>query len=252
MVKNKRNLLLSLTVILGILLAPNDYMLSAHAKTNNSSIHYTIKKGDTFYLLGLRFNSSVKDISSMNPKKNPRNLIIGSKIKLPVGPEIEVHHVKKGDTLGNIASKYNSSVNMIATQNNVLNSNLIYPGDILAIPKINKELIQIAGKWVSTGTTKYHSTTVVISPTGSNTFTIYFDAWQVNAFGSVQMRDMSGKGKINNNSIEFAIDKRMPEDNLTGVLRLQEEKMIVDFIGDLWRYQGSYVGFEKEFIREKP
>src|SRR3954447_15112090 len=128
MVKNKRNLLLSLTVILGILLAPNDYMLNAHAKMNNSSIHYTIKKGDTFYLLGLRFNSSVQDISSMNPKMNPRNLVIGSKIKLPVGSGIEIHHVKKGDTLGNIASKYNSSVNMIATQNNVLNPNLIYLG----------------------------------------------------------------------------------------------------------------------------
>ena len=63
---------------------------------------------------------------------------------------------------------------------------------------------------------------------------------------------MSGKGKINNNSIEFIIDKRIPEDNVTGVLRLQDEKMIVDFKGDLWRYQGSYVGFENEFIRENP
>ena len=32
MVKNKRNLLLSLTVLFGILHTPNDYMLYAHAE----------------------------------------------------------------------------------------------------------------------------------------------------------------------------------------------------------------------------
>ena len=116
MIKNKRNLLLSLIVIFGILLAPNDHLLNVHAeaKANNSSIHYTIKKGDTFYLLGKRFNSSVKDISSLNPKIDPLNLKIGSKINLPVGSGVEIHRVKKGDTLGNIARNYNSTVNMIA------------------------------------------------------------------------------------------------------------------------------------------
>jgi LysM repeat protein len=136
MVKNKGKLLLSLTVILGILLVPKYYLLNAHAesKSNNGSIHYTIKKGDTFYLLGNRFNSSVSDISSMNPKLDPYNLIIRSKIKLPVGPGIDIHHVKKGDTLGNIATYYNSSVYLISEKNYIVNPNLIYPGDILAIP----------------------------------------------------------------------------------------------------------------------
>ena len=98
MVKNKRNLLLSLTVIFGILLASNDHMLHVHAeaKANDSPIQYTIKKGDTFYLLGKRFNSSVEDISSMNPKIDSLNLRIGSKIKLPVGSGVEIHPCKKG------------------------------------------------------------------------------------------------------------------------------------------------------------
>ena len=106
-------------------------MLNAHAeaKVNNRPIHYTIKKGDTFYLLGKRFNSSVKVISSMNPKMDPHNLIIGSKIKLPVGSGIKIHHVKKGDTLGNIARNYNSTVDMIAKKNYIVNPNIIYPGD---------------------------------------------------------------------------------------------------------------------------
>ncbi|WP_227940446.1 LysM peptidoglycan-binding domain-containing protein [Alkalihalobacillus deserti] len=184
MVINIRKFIFVLTVMLGILLIPSNYMLNAHAKTQNNPIHYTIKKGDTFYLLGLRFNSSIKEISALNPKLDPHNLMIGSKLKLPFGSGIKIHHVKKGDTLENIAENYNSTVNMIATKNYIQNPKLIYPGDILAIPEISEELLQIAGEWVSTGTTQYHSTKVNIIRTGSHTFNIWFDAWQVNAFGS--------------------------------------------------------------------
>lgn len=142
MVKNKRKLILILTVVFGILFAPNDYMLNAYAEANNSTIHYTIKKGDTFYFLSNRFNSSVNNISSMNPKMDPLNLRIGSKIKLPVGSGIKIHHVKNGDTLWNIADTYNSTIYTIAEKNYIGNPNLIYRGDILAItksPEINIE-----------------------------------------------------------------------------------------------------------------
>jgi LysM repeat protein len=136
MIKKIRRLLFCLVAIFG-LLAPYDYPLKAHAQTNNI-IHYKIKKGDTFYLLGLRFNSSVKSISNMNPKMNPNNLIIGRKIKVPVGSGIKLHHVKKGDTLGNISWKYDSTVEFISAKNNIVNPNLVYPGDILSIPEITR------------------------------------------------------------------------------------------------------------------
>ncbi|MEH6993724.1 LysM peptidoglycan-binding domain-containing protein [Neobacillus drentensis] len=136
MVKNIRRLLFSFAVIFG-LLAPYDHPLKVHAQTNNI-IHYKIKKGDTFYLLGLRFNSSVKSISNMNPEMNLNNLIIGRKIKVPVGSGIKLHHVKKGDTLGNISWKYDSTVEFISSKNNIVNPNLIYPEDILSIPEITR------------------------------------------------------------------------------------------------------------------
>jgi LysM repeat protein len=136
MEKNIKRLLFSLVVIFG-LLAPYDSPLEVQAQPNNI-IHYKIKEGDTFYLLSLRFNSSVKSISNMNPKRNPTNLIIGSKIKVPVGSGIKLHHVKKGDTLGNISWKYDSTVEFISAKNNIVNRNIIYPGDILAIPEITR------------------------------------------------------------------------------------------------------------------
>ena len=139
MVKNKRGLLLCLIVIFGGLLAPSDYMLHTNAKVkgkgNNNIIHYTIKKDDTFYLLSERFNSSLKNIVSMNSQLDPLNLRIGTEIKVLVGSGIKIHHVKKGDTLGNLAVTYHNNVYSIADKNDILNPNVIYSGDILAIPE---------------------------------------------------------------------------------------------------------------------
>jgi LysM repeat protein len=137
MVKNIRRLLFSLAAIF-VLLAPYNDALKVHAQTTNNIIHYKIKKGDTFYLLGLRFNSNIKSISNMNPKTNPNNLIIGRKIKVPVGYGIKLHHVKKGESLGIISWKYDSTVEFISAKNNIVNPSLIYPGDILSIPEITR------------------------------------------------------------------------------------------------------------------
>lgn len=133
--KNKSILILSSVVIVLFFLFSNSFIINANAETLNNSVNYTIKKGDTFYLLSLRFNCSVNDISSMNPKVDPYNLIIGSRIKQPIGSGITVHLIKKGDTLWKIAKKYNSDISLIATNNYITNPNLIYSGDILAIPE---------------------------------------------------------------------------------------------------------------------
>jgi len=120
-------------MVLGIVFAPSEYLLKAAAKDNSNTINYTIRKDDTFYFLSKRFNSSVQNISSMNPQMDPLNLQIGSKIKVPVGSGIRIHPVKKGDTLWKIANTYNSTVYSIAEKNYIVNPDLIYRGDQLAI-----------------------------------------------------------------------------------------------------------------------
>ncbi|RSK26081.1 LysM peptidoglycan-binding domain-containing protein [Bacillus sp. HMF5848] len=109
--------------------------LKVHAERHDI-IQYKIKKGDTFYLLGLRFNSSGESISNMNAEMDPYNLKIGSKVKVPVGSGTKLHYVKKGDTLGTLSYKYDSTIELISEKNNISNPNLIYTGDILSIPKL--------------------------------------------------------------------------------------------------------------------
>ena len=45
--------------------------------------------------------------------------------------------VKKGDSLYNIAKKYNTTVQVL-TDINMLTTNNIFPGQILLIPKVNE------------------------------------------------------------------------------------------------------------------
>lgn len=234
--------------------ASNILVLNANAQTTNNTVNYTVKKGDTFYLLGLRFNSSINDISSINPEINPQNLIIGSTINLPLGSDIVIHHVKKDDTLWKIAREYNSTVNLIAKKNYIPNPNLIYSGDIIAIPQSMRQLLQMAGTWTSTGTTQYHTTQLSIDPTGYNTFNIELFAEYGYDNGPIvyeQSRNMLGKGEIKNNKIEFVITEpditHLGVPPLKGEITVENNILKINFIGDLKYYNGPRVGFENEF-----
>ena len=112
---------------------------------------YTIRKGDTMYLLALRFNSTVDKIASSNPQASPDNLMVKSKLKITPGGGIVLHPVAKGDTLWKIAERYQSSVDAIAAKNHIENPDLIFEGDILAIadPADQKEIMRLSGQVVN-------------------------------------------------------------------------------------------------------
>ena len=57
-----------------------------------------------------------------------------------------IYVIKKGDTLGEIARKYNTTVNEIVALNNIQNPNLIYIGQKIVINTINKNHTPIMGK----------------------------------------------------------------------------------------------------------
>ena len=124
----------------------SSFSVVAFAKEPVNTIKYTIQQGDTFHLLSLRFGTSIEDISLMNKRLNPDNLLIGQKITVPVGKDIYIYAIKKGDVLWKIAKKYNSTVETIAVQNYINDPDLIFVGDILAIPK-DKKVVWLSGSW---------------------------------------------------------------------------------------------------------
>ena len=93
---------------------------------------YTVKKGDSLYSIARAYNTSVNDIISLNNLKST-SLSIGQVIRIPekytppdemVIPTYVNYTVKKGDSLYNIARKYNTTVDAIVKDNNLKNTNL--------------------------------------------------------------------------------------------------------------------------------
>lgn len=126
----KGKLLLALLVIF----VSNCLAVDVYAQSTAQTFHYTIKQGDTFHSVAVRFNTTTAKISSMNPALDPGNLTVGGKLKVTPGSGVITYIVQSGDTLSKIAAKYYSSVELIRNWNSINNPNLIYNGEVLAIP----------------------------------------------------------------------------------------------------------------------
>lgn len=100
---------------------------------------YKVQAGDTLYGIAKKYNVSVSDIKSEN-NLTSNLLSVGQILKIPeAGSSYETYTVKSGDNLYSIANRYNTTVNEIKELNN-LSSNLLSIGQILKIPKSNKEV----------------------------------------------------------------------------------------------------------------
>lgn len=106
-------------------------------------IEYTVKKGDSLYLIAQRYDVTVDDIIEFNNLKSTI-LSVGQILRIPTKstvpptpggikecygtnyqkPEYITHTVKKGDNLYDLARKYNTSVIHIMDLNDLKSTNL--------------------------------------------------------------------------------------------------------------------------------
>ena len=129
---------LALTVVCASLLVGMFYVRPGHAA---SPINYTIREGDTLYLLSQRFGTTVEGITSMNPKVVPENLIIGSRLKIMPAPVLTLYTVKRGDTLWKISVKFGVPLDVIIKHNALKYPDVLYPGEILVIPRMKTVIL---------------------------------------------------------------------------------------------------------------
>lgn len=106
----------------------------------NSVIVYRINKGDSLYSIAKRYGIDVEDIINYNQLANTL-LSVNQQILIPInttteiGKEPDINYiVKRGDTLYNIAKRYNITPKELMEYNN-LSSNLLNIGDTILIPQ---------------------------------------------------------------------------------------------------------------------
>ena len=96
---------------------------------------YTVKKGDSLWLIANKYGTTVDELKSENNLKS-NTLSIGQTLIIPEKKENTnkiSYVVKKGDSLWLIANKYDTTVEKIKSTNN-LKSNTLSIGQVLVIP----------------------------------------------------------------------------------------------------------------------
>src|SRR5690606_5682519 len=112
---------------------------ASSSKTTAKTTTYTVKKGDTLWEIAQKYKTTVNELVRLNKIKNPNLIHPGQKLKVPgeapSKPKVteKYYTVKKGDTLWEIAKKYNTTVAKLVGLNKIKNPNLIYPGQKIRV-----------------------------------------------------------------------------------------------------------------------
>lgn len=148
---------------------------------------YTVKPGDSISSIVSRVGlKNMSTLLSVNNISNARRLRAGEKIKIPSMDGI-IHTVTKGDSLGKIASKYNTNINVLLDVNDLdstdlaIGSTLFIPGAALSSLDLRKSMGElfiypIQGRLTSpygyrsdpfTGVRTFHTGIDLAAPTGT-------------------------------------------------------------------------------------
>lgn len=132
----------------------------------SNQIIYTVVAGDTVSQIARRFGSTIDAIVGANGLTDAGLIYVGQTLVIPVSqppvaqpptftpnyvpaptltpvppapslpgsPTFGTYTVQVGDTLSSIAARFNTTVATLAQLNNIVNANLIYPGQVLGVP----------------------------------------------------------------------------------------------------------------------
>ncbi|MDE7312786.1 MAG: LysM peptidoglycan-binding domain-containing protein [Eubacterium sp.] len=109
-------------------------VLQIPAPQNASAIQYTVKPGDSLWLIAQKYNTTVDAIKQLNGLTS-NMLNVGQVLRIPASQASSYfeYTVKAGDSLWLIAQKYNTTVSAIKSLNGLTND-LLNIGQVLRIP----------------------------------------------------------------------------------------------------------------------
>ncbi len=112
----------------------DDTTTAITSSVNSHESSYTVKTGDTLWSIALKYDTTVASLVEINNISDPDLICSGETIILSSGDNNkDTYTVKSGDTLWNIALKYNTTVDTLVKLNDISNPDLIYTNEVLVI-----------------------------------------------------------------------------------------------------------------------
>lgn len=105
----------------------------------SNGFYYTVQYGESIFSISQAFHVPMMDIIDVNRLSPPYVIYPGQRLLIPESGSIpyengRIYIVQPGDTLYTLAQNFNTTVDRIAAFNNILEPDLIYPGQRLIIP----------------------------------------------------------------------------------------------------------------------
>lgn len=106
---------------------------------NGATIYYTVESGDTLSEIARKYNVTVESIASENNISNPNVIYVGQRLVIQTirydthATGNTIYQIRYGDTLSQIAQRYDTTVSELVRLNDIQNPNLIYVGEKLRI-----------------------------------------------------------------------------------------------------------------------
>jgi len=149
--------------------------VAATPSASNCPQTYTVTSGDTLKIIAARCSVDLATLIATNHLINPDLIFVGQTLIIPLGQVVNLSNttspcgasyiVQRGDYLNLIADKCKVAVTSLITTNNIVNTNLIFVGQVLIMPGT---AITAAPQTTATPTRSVSSATatptVVLSP----------------------------------------------------------------------------------------
>lgn len=185
-----------------------EHLLAEMKKVENQAIH-TVRSGETLSHIAQKYRCSVSQLKSWNGLKS-NNLRIGQKIVVfPVGggsvassksnassnsKSTEYHIVKKGETLGTIAKKYNCSVSNLQKWNDLKSTNISIGQKLLVAKQQTTAKETFSGEYQ-----------MYVVKEGDN-------LWEIaNKYQGVSVEDIKSVNELKNNKLSIGQKIKIPK-----------------------------------------
>lgn len=110
-------------------------------QNTSERITYTVERGDTLWGISRKYGVTIEEIVKANKIQNPNLIYPGENLTIITNTNFDTVHalgktfytVQKGDTLSELAIRFDTTVESIVELNNISNPNLIFVGQRLRI-----------------------------------------------------------------------------------------------------------------------